>query len=69
MDYTKRKFFINYGELKMSIFWNVTCFISKINLYEKSLARGRTDHFSNILADRKITQLLLLIYSLLFHFP
>ena len=47
----------------MSIFWNVTCLISKINLYEKSFARGRTDHFSNI------TQLLLLIYSLLFHFP
>ena len=33
---------------------------------QKTLTRGRTDHFGEVLADRKITQILLLIYSFRF---
>ena len=40
--------------------------ISRLGLHYKALTRGRTDHFSNFLADRKITQLLLFIYSVRF---
>ena len=35
-------------------------------VHQKSLARGRTDRFSNMLVDRKIARLLLLIYSFKF---
>ena len=42
------------------------CFFVIRICHQKTLTRGRTDHFSNALGDRKITQPMLLIYSVEF---